>query len=240
VLLDFAGGPLALSLDAGILLAGGIAVAARRGTSPADSSRLAADRLAVLALWASVPVAAAFAIAQLTPVFLTRYLLFASLAWYLLAGVAAAALPLPRALRAAAALLLAGASLLEFAEGGYRAPDWRAVADRVRRERSIGAVVIVLPGYECLPFGYYLEPELFRGSAELTRALADRGVYCVDAEEDLPQPETPPRRLIQVVAAHAPFGAERMLLRYGSSAYRPIAVERFDRAMVLVHERWGR
>lgn len=230
VLLDFAGGGLALGLDAMLFAAGIAAAALHRPWGP--RARL----VAVVALWAFVPIAASFLVAQLTPVFLTRYLLYASFGWFLLAGVSVAALPVPAVGRAAAIVALAAASLVEFREGGYRAPDWRAIAAAVERQRTPGAVVLVSPGYECLPFGYYLEPERFR-SGSLLQELAAAGVHCVDDQQKVPRPSTPPGRLIQVVGPRSALHPERVLLRYGQSSYRPIAVERFERAVLVVHER---
>jgi mannosyltransferase len=246
VLLDLAGGGLALGLYAVLFIAGAVLAALRpsrdlepRGLEPGPVRRSLRPRarvVAIVVLWAFVPVLAAFLVAQATPVFLTRYLLYASFGWFLLAGVIAAALPVPAVVRAAAVLALAGASLVEFREGGYRAPDWRSIAAAVERHRSPGTIVIVSPGYECLPFGYYLEPERFR-SGELLARLADADVHCVDDDRQLPRPAVPPARLIEVLGPRGTLHPERVLLRYGQSSYRPIAVERFERAILVVHDR---
>jgi mannosyltransferase len=230
VLTDFAGGGLALSLYAMLLAAALAAAVLQRPWG------VRARLVAVMALWAFVPILASFLVAQATPVFLTRYLLYASLGWFLLAGVAAAALPVPAFARLAAVVVLAGASLVEFRAGGYPAPDWRAIAAAVGRYRTPAALVLVTPGYECLPFGYYLEPGRFR-SGSLVVELAAANVHCVDDDQDLPRPPTPPARLIQVLGPRGKLHPERVLLRYGQSSYRPIAVDRFEKAILVVHDR---
>lgn len=198
------GSGLLLTLEAVMVLAGAVTLLPRRGDA-ANSSAVAPRTVAVLALWSIVPLVAAFAVSAIEPVFLGRYLLYVTPGWYLLVALAATRLPIGRALGTALIGALCALSLA----GAWRSPleraDWRTTAERVRDATADGALAVIVPAHEMLPFAWHFSPESFRDLDRLAPRLRDLGVVGVQRFADVAQFATLPRDLVIVVPQ--PLGA---------------------------------
>ena len=139
-----------------------------------------------LALWGFLPIALAFAIGASVPIFLDRYLLYASVGLSLLFAYLLALVPM----RAAGHALLCAGLLALLAPRALREPakdDWRALAAHVRQlhgARAPGTSLVVIAANELPPFAYYFDRTAFAGG-ECERALRAGGVIAVDDAGDL-------------------------------------------------------
>ena len=157
-----------------------------------------------------VPLVAAFAVSAIEPVFLGRYLLYVTPGWYLLVALAATRLPVGRGLGTALIGALCALSLA----GAWRSPleraDWRTTADRVRAATTDGALAVIVPAHEMLPFAWHFSPESFRDLDHLAPRLRDLGVVGVQRLADVTQLAALPRELVIVVPQ--PIGASADVL----------------------------
>jgi len=197
------GSGLVLTLELLLVVAGAIALlGARRAAHAAPAPR---RTLATLALWSVVPLVGAYVASSIEPVFLGRYLLYVTPGWYLLVGAAAARLPVARTLGTTLIVALCALSLA----GAWRSPlqrtDWAIAADRARAATADGALAVIVPAHEILPFAWHFSPEAFRDLDHLPRRLRELGVVGVSRIADAAQFARLPRELLVVVPR--PLGA---------------------------------
>lgn len=192
-------GPLLL-LEAALVAAAAIA-ALRPGGAPEPAREALATRTAVvLASWSVVPLVAAFAVSAIEPVFLGRYLLYVTPGWYLLVGAAASRLPVGRALGAALIGALCALSLAGAWRDPLRRADWATAAERARAATAAGALVVVVPAHELLPFGWHFSPASFRDLDHLATRLRELDAIGVARVADVADLATVPRELLVIVA----------------------------------------
>jgi len=139
-----------------------------------------------LGLWGFLPIGLAFLIAARVPIFLDRYLLYASVGLALLFAYLLALVPL----RTAGHVVLCAGLLALLGPRALREPvkdDWRALAAHVRQlhgGRAPGTSLVVIAANELPPFAYYFDRAAFAG-AECEQALRAGGVIAVDDPGDL-------------------------------------------------------
>jgi mannosyltransferase len=188
------GSGLVLVLQASLVAAGAIALLRAR-----REERAPLRTLATLALWSVVPLVGAFAASAIEPVFLGRYLLYVTPGWYLLVALAAARLPVGRTLGTALIVALCALSLAGAWRSPLRRADWADAADRARAATADGALAVIIPAHEILPFAWHFSPEAFRDLDHLPRRLRELGVVGVPRVDDVAQFARLPRDLLIVV-----------------------------------------
>ncbi|MBK7270073.1 MAG: glycosyltransferase family 39 protein [Flavobacteriales bacterium] len=136
--------------------------------------------------WTLVLLLGMFAASFIAPMFLDRYLIHASLGFYLLAAYALHhAFP-----QRTPGLVLAGAAVVAMAftfepdrSNGLRPSRVRAVVEAMGK----GAVpVLIAPPWYAITYAWYLDPSLFRDPARLEQALAGRDVHAVRDAASIP------------------------------------------------------
>ncbi len=167
---QFANGPLLLVLSVFALIAGALNGAFTktergRGSAPSGSagrrffpSFSAHPHFYLAVLWlvglVALPVAVSYAY---RPIFDTRYVLGASLPFYLLVGGALSVGRRRRFIGAAAAALIVGASipgLVKIHQPGLK-PEWREVVAVIENEAAPGDLVLIVGGYHQVVYAYY-------------------------------------------------------------------------------------
>jgi hypothetical protein len=164
--------------------------------------RAAFDRglASYLALAAFVPIGLAFVIATRVPIFLDRYLLYASLGVILLLAYLLALLPVGARGQAVLALgllaLVAPRTLRE-----REKDDWRGLAAAIRAHHDVhapGTSVVLIAPNEIPPFAYYYDREALNGPDTIARLRA-RGIVAVERAEDVDAETFARARLVTVV-----------------------------------------
>lgn len=139
-------------------------------------------------LWCGVPLVGMFLVSFAVPVYLDRYLLFASIGWYLLVAQAVAGL-LPQA---KGRRLLAGAAVAGMAASfaPWRPPstDPGGVVRQVEAWRRGRTAVIVQPGWYGITYAWYLDRRLFRERTPIDQLLRARDVFPLASPDQL-QPD---------------------------------------------------
>lgn len=179
VLSAFAGGPLLVGLYAAVL-------GATIGFVQIGSIRLDRNRVVVLLLWLILPLVLDYGVSFVMPSFLYRYLLYASLALFLLTAYAISRLPVPEAGRWGALALI----LLPAAWGTAFDPilrsDWRGAAEIAQTERTDGVLTIITPPYQLLPFAYHYAPDAFARQETMVESLGALGVHALPTLTGVP------------------------------------------------------
>lgn len=107
-------------------------------------------------VWLVVPIAAAWLVSQVKPLYSLRYLLPFLPAYYILVGRGLSRISLdwlrPLALAAVCAAGLAGVA---GSATHMQQTDWRAIAGYVLRQSDQNTVVVFAPGWNWKPFDYY-------------------------------------------------------------------------------------
>lgn len=135
--------------------------------------------MAIPLLWTLVPLVGMFLIAFLFPIYLDRYLFFASGGFYLLVGLAAGTLPRgPWAGRAASALCVL-AMAVTFAPWKDTGAHPSRVADQVDAWKDGHTMVLIQPGWYDLTYAWAVDPLLFRSAAPLKLTLRESGILSI-------------------------------------------------------------
>ena len=196
-------GPL-LALEALLVLAAGALAVRRRAGAPAERA-VAPRTIAVLALWSVAPLVVAFAASTIEPVFLGRYLLYVTPGWYLLVAAAATRIPVGRTLQTALIGALCALSLAGAVRNPLQRAAWTDAAERARAATAGGALVVIVPAHEMLPFAWHFSPESFRDLERLAPRLRELGVIGVPRLADVARFAALPRDLLVIVPQ--PLGA---------------------------------
>jgi len=141
--------------------------------------RVRRSSLAVPLYWAGLPLVGMFLISFLFPVYLDRYLLFASPGFYLLVSLSALALPGRKRVHQLASTGCVAAMAFTFTpwQGNGARPSL-VVARAEAWRRGHTAVVIQPPWYD-LTYAWARDPQLFRSAAPLYITLREQGIYPV-------------------------------------------------------------
>ncbi|MDG2305032.1 MAG: glycosyltransferase family 39 protein [Candidatus Binatia bacterium] len=179
-IVQLGGGPAAVAAEAGLVVVGAWILMLRgvdhRGLGP---------RVFALAWWGIASVLLCFVIAQWTPIFLPRYVLFALPGITLLTAVMLEVAVPSRAWRWAAGIALAVSSFMHADLSALPKPDWRVVSAVVQDLRRENDLVFVSPPSGCPTFGFYFDRASFLGPQKLVRGLRAQGVHCVEQVPDL-------------------------------------------------------
>ncbi len=175
-------GDQALLLADCVLLAGALAWSAHAGFRPALLDR---RKALALASWALLPLVAAYVASSVEPVFLARYLLYAAPGIFLLLGYVLASTPATAAAQGLVAAALCAWSLWLGAAQPIVRPAWREAAELVHTPSSRGAVTVVLPAHQALPFAYHFAPEIFGDASRLKHELRARGIFGLNRTAEL-------------------------------------------------------
>ncbi|MBM4267623.1 MAG: hypothetical protein FJ144_13585 [Deltaproteobacteria bacterium] len=235
VLRGLFGSPWQIAGTALVFAAGLLLAASGRLRVTAD-----ARKLGVLVLWATLPIALSFVIAQWFPIFGTRYVLTAALGAIVLQAVVLSGLPIRGSYRGTIALSLAALALASPNPVAYVKPDWRGAAATVARLRGDDALIVVSPYGQCLPLAYYLEPEILeelfvRGESTLEAI----GVLCVDDDRlgTVASRNAPRDRVIVVIARGSRLQPREIVESFGSGRYAPATREDLEGVVVMSYRR---
>lgn len=138
-----------------------------------------ASSMAIGLLWCGLPLIGMFLVSFYFPMYIDRYLLFASIGFYLVVAQAAQidlGKGMPQWLIPAGCVLAMG---LTFSPWKDTAAHPSKVLAQVRSWRTEHSAVIIQPSWYDLTYAWAMDPQLFRGAAPLDLALAEKGIFPV-------------------------------------------------------------
>jgi mannosyltransferase len=229
----FAGNRLLLWIDFGVLLAG-LAYALAR----AEERRLSADpiKLALLGLWAFLPLLADYALAMLTPIFLPRYLLYSSIALTLLIAYLISIAPISRSASCAVMVCMFALAVARLHLSPPKPQDWRAAATVVKAEQVPGSTVFISSAWQELPFAYYYDRAAFVDYDSTVKRLEDRAVLAVkNADELAAALRRRPAKLILVSGRYSRLGSEILHAGLDATGYALTSKRSFPGVEILIY-----
>lgn len=151
---------------------------------------LRSSPMAIALLWAAIPLLGMFPISFLFPMYLDRYLLFASPGFYLLIALAVQALPVLSTWKNILAGGTVVAMLATFApwRGNNLHPS--QVAAQVDAWRDGRTAVVIQPSWYDLTYAWAKDPNLFRSAAPLEMTLREQNVFPVQQDQVPPLDST--------------------------------------------------
>lgn len=146
-------------------------------------ARFDRGRVLYFALAAFVPIVLAFLIGSRVPIFLDRYLVYASVPLLLLFAETLALVPVGAS---GAALLAVGLAVL-LGPRTLREPakdDWRGLAAAVRARHDAAASLVVIAAHEWPPFAYYWDRDAI-GADDPRARLRTGGIHAVERTSEI-------------------------------------------------------
>jgi hypothetical protein len=132
-----------------------------------------ASSLAIGLLWCGLPLVGMFGVSFLFPMYIDRYLLFASIGFYLVVAQAAAQVDLwrklPQWLVPAGCALAMVPTFTPWTDTGAHPSK---VMAQVRAWRTEHSAVVIQPAWYDLTYAWALDPQLYRGAAPQNLAFA--------------------------------------------------------------------
>lgn len=183
-------------------------------------------------LWAGVPLLGMFLVSFAFPIYLDRYLLFASPGFYLL--VAAAALQAVRTERGRL-LALSGCVLCmaaTFKPWQRNAQQPSRVVAQAEAWREGRTAVLMQPAWYQLTYGWALEPALYTGVTPMELALRERLVFPV-AGDQAPALDSSVATVVHIDAWASLTDPGHAVLRGLRAAYMQVDSVEADRKVVL-------
>lgn len=134
----------------------------------------------LLLLWYLLPVIGDFLIAQFTPVFRLRYVLFSSLGFYLLLAYIVSSIRVNILAEAALILLILYIPFRSFHVYREVSENWKKAVPEVIKLQSDNSIVVISAWYKFRDFSYYFNRDYFRDYEKTINHLANDYVYCMN------------------------------------------------------------
>lgn len=140
----------------------------------------------VLWVWALVPLLGMWAISFIVPMFLDRYLIFASLGFYLLLAILFELFWQRRWLGWATTVLAVLGMAITFQPRKPDRENPRLVALEVKKLQQEGRLIIISPEFHAPTFAYHYDMDIFQDYAHLSSRLADKDILLLRHADQLP------------------------------------------------------
>jgi len=134
----------------------------------------------LLLLWYLLPVIGDFLIAQFTPVFRLRYVLFSSLGFYLLLAYIVSSLRINILAELALILLILYIPFRSFRIYPDVSENWKKVVPEVVKLQSGNSIVVISAWYKFRDFAYYFNRDYFSDYENTITHLANDDIYCMN------------------------------------------------------------
>lgn len=199
--------------------------------------RKGSTSMALAGLWCGLPLVGLFLISFVFPVYIGRYLLFASPGFYLLVAQAASRPALgkmPAWLLPVGCVLAMAVTFIPWKPGKSHPSR---VVKQVEAWRNDHTAVIIQPGWYGLTYAWAVSPAYFKGAAPVELSLRERGIHPLPGKS-LPNLDSSITRVIHIDAwasltdpDHAVLNDLRFRFRQTDSveADRKVVVRRFQR-----------
>jgi mannosyltransferase len=156
----------------------------------------------VLLLWFLLPVFADYLISGITPIFLNKYLLYSSIALYLLIGVILSELPFPGFYKSMIVAFVLILFIVNTKIKVRKPEDWRSVSEFVRSKQSSQDVAILSAACVNMPFSYYYDKNIFKNYNERNNLLNERKIFSTDKLNEEMMEGINPQNNIILIESH--------------------------------------
>lgn len=188
--------------------------------------------LGMAALWCAVPLVSMFLVSFVFPIYLDRYLLFASIGFYLLLAQASFGCILPHlpvwTIPAGCVIAMAAT----FAPWRANSLHPSRVAAQVGAWSTKGTAVIIQPDWYGLTYAWALSPQYFVGAAPVDIALKEHGIFPVTGTA-MPKMDSSCTNVVHVDAWAALSDPENAVLRELRARYQQTDSAEADKKVLV-------
>lgn len=124
-----------------------------------------------LLIWFLFPVLACYGVAQFTPIFRLKYVLFSSPAWMLLTGYILSCIRIPSWTRWLLVMPFLYWNLKHFHPVDRGIENWKQTAEIVKSLKKERTITVIAAGYKHIDFCYYYNPGFFKDYAHTVDLL---------------------------------------------------------------------
>lgn len=124
-----------------------------------------------LLFWFILPVMLCYGVAQFTPIFRLKYVLFSSPAWMLLVGYVISCVPASWWLKLVLMLPFFAWNMKHFHPEDRGIENWKQTVQLVQDLKKERTLTIITAGYKHLDFCYYYKPDYFKNYAKIVDLL---------------------------------------------------------------------
>jgi len=125
-----------------------------------------------------LPVLLDFIVAQYTPVFLSRYILYSTFGLFLLVAYTISCLNTTPILKAITFVPLLYLLIVSFEVKQEREDNWKALVPMIKAEQSSHSVIFISASYKYKEFAFYYDRDAFKDYTKTLERLAAKRVYC--------------------------------------------------------------
>lgn len=141
------------------------------------------SRFYLLFLWGPISFLLVFLVSQWFPMFLPKYLLFATIGMYFLLAEATFRLPFPALVIEGLACVFIVLFAFNFSTHQSKGEDWKGAVAFSNEFKSEDTGMLVMPVYHRYAWAYYADREAFRDHKKLYEKLYDQRTYFISKLE---------------------------------------------------------
>ncbi len=149
-----------------------------------------------------VPILVCFWVAQFTPVFRLKYVVYSSVFAFLLLGYLISSLRLPWHLSSALLLPFLAHMYTEFFPANRGIENWPATAQKIQELKDDQTGVFIIAGYKHRDFAYYYNKEWFARPKELSALLEKNNIYPIYTVDQLKQKNISRFKKLLLIQSH--------------------------------------
>lgn len=137
----------------------------------------------VFLLLYALPIVLDFFVAQYTPVFLSRYILYSTFGLFLLVGYSIASLNTTFVIRSFIFIPLFIILLTSFKVKQEREDDWKSIMPSIKKAQVKKTAILISASYKFKEFSFYFDRDAFKDYNNTIERLAGKSVYCSPEDE---------------------------------------------------------
>lgn len=139
----------------------------------------------VLLSWFFIPIILCFFLAQFTPVFLVRYLLFSTFGSFLCLSYLTATLNIRKGVRNVLFTIYVVFFITEFKPINFDVEKWSLISDFINNYKDDNTVVMISANYKIIDFSYYHDLGAFHDYNSLEDRMKDKRIYAINTVNNL-------------------------------------------------------
>lgn len=195
-------------------------------------------KLVTLVVWILVPISLDYLISFKTPIFLNRYLLYVSVAFYILAGYFIFEMPWDAKVKWGISGVLALLFGLSININVTKDENWKEAINYLKQTRSGQETVVASAWYTNMIFSYYYNPKVFAQYDNNVDLLANENIHFFNtmSREDITAIE-PGGKIFLVLCHWEDADPELTVTQTIESSYELTSEKNFEKVRVLEYVR---
>lgn len=135
--------------------------------------------------WAIIPFALDFIVGCFTPVFLSRYILYATFGFFAAVAYAFSSIKLKSVILAFVAFIFAALWYTRLPGNleSLISENWQKAMPEIRKAQREGDLIMICAAYQVSTFAYHYDKDIYRADLKIKELLAPKKIYSVDNKD---------------------------------------------------------